>query len=269
MTELREVIRQHPCLDKKAARWFGRIHLPVAPSCNIKCRYCTRLYDCVNESRPGVTSRVLTPGEALDRVSEVVKKDHRIRVVGIAGPGDPLANPETLETLELVHKQYPHLIKCISTNGLMLEDNLERLQDTGVKAVTVTVNAVCPVVGSKIYGYISYRNKVYYGTAGAQLLWRRQEAGIKKAAEMGMTVKINTVFIPGVNDNHLTDIARAVKALGAYIMNVMPLIPQAEFAALERPTRKEIHLARQKLAFIISQMEHCRQCRADAVGMLV
>ena len=50
----------HPCFGGDHSK-AGRIHLPVAPGCNIKCGFCERRFDCANESRPGVTSKVLTP----------------------------------------------------------------------------------------------------------------------------------------------------------------------------------------------------------------
>lgn len=266
--EYEEIIKEHPCFNKASARWFGRIHLPVAPDCNIKCHYCTRMYDCANENRPGVTSRLMTPKEALQHVQRVVENDGRIRVVGIAGPGDPLANKATLQTLRLVHRHFPGLVKCISTNGLLLAENLPALREAGVRAVTVTVNAVSKAVGSRIYGYVSYRGQIYKGDAGAELLWRAQYAGIRLAREMGMAVKVNSVMIPGVNDEHLYQVAREVKAAGAHIMNVIPLIPQAEFAGLLPPPPERVNLLRQKLSPIINQITHCRRCRADAVGLL-
>ncbi len=51
----------HPCFGGDHSN-TGRIHLPVAPGCNIKCGFCERRFDCANETRPGVTSKVLTPG---------------------------------------------------------------------------------------------------------------------------------------------------------------------------------------------------------------
>ncbi|MCS5695373.1 radical SAM protein [Desulfofundulus thermocisternus] len=263
-----EITREHPCYNKAAARWFGRVHLPVAPDCNIKCRYCTRLYDCANENRPGVTSRLMTPGEALQYVKRVVERDGRIRVVGVAGPGEPLANKATMHTLQLVHHRFPELIKCISTNGLLLAEKLPGLREAGVRAVTVTVNAVSPAVGSRIYDCVSYRGRLYKGNAGAELLWRAQHAGIRLARELGMVVKVNSVLIPGVNDHHLEEVALAVKAAGAHVMNIIPLIPQGKFAGLLPPPPERVNLLRQKLSPIIEQVTHCRRCRADAVGML-
>jgi nitrogen fixation protein NifB len=84
-------IKKHPCFNKEMHHKTGRIHLPVAPRCNIQCNYCSRNFDCVNESRPGVTSELLKPKEALVYLENMLEKIKNISVVGIAGPGDPFA----------------------------------------------------------------------------------------------------------------------------------------------------------------------------------
>ena len=99
---------KHPCFNAKVKGQFGRVHLPVAPKCNIKCNFCDRKYDCVNESRPGVTSTVFSPEQALVYMEKVLEKEPRITVAGIAGPGDPFANGEqTMETLRLIREKIP------------------------------------------------------------------------------------------------------------------------------------------------------------------
>lgn len=138
-------IDDHPCFNKKAHHHFGRVHLPVAPRCNIQCKFCNRLFDCVNESRPGVTSAVLSPAQAMVYLEEVLRQKPNIRVVGIAGPGDPFANAaQTLETCRQVRAQYPEMILCVATNGLNLSPYLDELARLKVSHVTVTVNAVDP-----------------------------------------------------------------------------------------------------------------------------
>ncbi|HEY5974233.1 MAG TPA: radical SAM protein, partial [Geobacteraceae bacterium] len=127
--ERTQVIQGHPCFGGNHHK-NGRMHLAVAPRCNIKCGYCTRKHDCANESRPGVTSRLLTPAEAIDTVRQVMASELLgpiIKVIGIAGPGDPLANEETFETFRMVGEEFPHLIKCMSTNGLLLPESFDRL----------------------------------------------------------------------------------------------------------------------------------------------
>ena len=258
----------HPCFNKKAHHHVGRIHLPVAPKCNIKCNYCTRRHDCANENRPGVTSRVLNPQQALEKVRQAVTADPRIKVVGIAGPGDPLANQQTLETFALVHQEFPQLLKCLSTNGLMLPSRIEELAEVGLNSLTVTVNTLDPEIGAKIYSWVRYQGQVLLGQEAAAQLIKNQLDGIAQAVERGITVKVNTVFIPGINDQGIEKLAEKIKGLGVYIMNIMPLIPQAQFAHLIAPTPEEISQVRAAYSPIIMQMEHCRQCRADAVGLI-
>jgi nitrogen fixation protein NifB len=261
-------ISEHPCYSDKACHTFGRCHLPVAPKCNIQCNYCVRDFDCVNESRPGVTSRVLPPGEALDLVKKVIKEHPYVKVIGIAGPGEPLANPETFEALRLVHEEFPHLIMCISTNGLALPESIEELAKYDVGNVTVTLNAIDPAIGEKIYSWIEYGGKKYHGREAAELLLSQQMKGIEMAVAKKMFVKINTVYIPGINDEHIPEIAKKVGEMGAFTFNVIPLIPQYKFAGITPPTQKDKREMQDRCAPFIKQMRHCARCRADAIGKL-
>ena len=122
--------RNHPCFNAEAKGKFGRIHLPVAPQCNIKCNFCDRKYDCVNESRPGVTSTLLSPQQALVYLERVLEKEPRITVAGIAGPGDPFANgPETMATLRAIRSRYPEMLLCVSSNGMAIAPYIEELAE--------------------------------------------------------------------------------------------------------------------------------------------
>lgn len=257
----------HPCYSREAHFRFGRVHLAVAPRCNIRCNYCVRRHDCANENRPGVASKILTPGEALERVREAVAREPRMRVVGIAGPGDPLANDATFETFGLVKREFPSLVRCLSTNGLLLPEKLEALVELGVTTLTITINAVDPSVGSQIYSYVNYGGRILSGEEAFRALSRNQLAGLQGAVEKGMVVKVNSVFIPGVNDGHLEEVARVVRGLGAYTMNIIPLIPLGRFAHLEPPKGAEVKRVRDACEVTISQFRHCIRCRADAVGV--
>ncbi|HJK01830.1 MAG TPA: nitrogenase cofactor biosynthesis protein NifB [Methanocorpusculum sp.] len=261
-------INEHPCYSPKARHSFGRCHVAVAPKCNIQCNYCIRDYDCVNESRPGVTSLVLQPREALDLIDDVVAKMKHIKVVGIAGPGDPLANPETFETLQLVHERYPETILCISTNGLLLPDKIDKLEKYNVRNITVTLNAIDPKIGEKIYTFVEYEGKKHHGREAAELLLSKQLTGIKEAIKRNMLVKINTVYIPGVNDTHIPEIAKTVGELGVFNFNIIPLIPQYKFKDIIPPTPAEKAHMHELCAPYVRQMRHCQRCRADAVGIL-
>jgi nitrogen fixation protein NifB len=247
------------------------VHLPVAPGCNIQCNYCNRKYDCVNESRPGVTSAILPPDRAVEYLDEVLRKEPRITVVGIAGPGDPMAEAEkTIATIEKINEKYPDMLYCLSSNGLALPEHVDRLVELGVTHVTVTVNAVDPEIGARIYSWVRIGKVVYRGVDGARMLLERQLESIRLLKARGVTVKVNSIVIPGVNDHHLPEVARVAAELGADIQNLIPLHPTADtpFAEMEEPSKELIHGLRAENGEIITQMTHCRRCRADAVGLL-
>jgi len=264
----KDFIKVHPCFSEEAHTRFGRAHLPVAPGCNIQCRYCIRKYDCANESRPGITSRVLTPDEAVDRTRALIERSDRLSVVGIAGPGDPLVNATTYVTMRKIHWEYPDLTLCVSTNGLLLTDRLDQLLASGVRSLTVTINAVTPETAEKVYAWVIYQGRRYEGREAAELLLAKQWQGLANAIDAGLIVKVNTVYIPGVNDAEVPFIAEKAGRLGADLMNILPLIPQAEFADATRPTHGDLARMREQGSPFIKQMTHCKQCRADACGIL-
>ena len=255
----------HPCFGGHKNN-AGRIHLPVSPGCNIACRFCDRTINDVEE-RPGVTSKVLKPEEVEEILGKALEICPEIKVAGIAGPGDTLASDNALKTFQIVKEKFPQLIKCMSTNGLLLNERAEEVIRVGVDSLTVTVNAVDPKIESKLNAYILYHGQKIEGEEGAKILIENQLAGIKKIADAGITVKVNTVLVPEINGDHIEEIAKAVKEAGAKIYNIIPLIPQHELKDVKAPTCAEIDAARTKASKYIDVFRHCQHCRADAVGV--
>lgn len=268
---MRLELDRHPCFNVKAKGECGRIHLPIAPACNIKCNYCNRKYDCVNESRPGVTSAVLTPPQALSYLERVMEQEPSITVVGIAGPGDPMANAdETLETLRLVRSRFPQMLFCLASNGLGLPAHVDELAELGVTHVTVTINAVDPAIGQKIYSWVRDGKVIYRGLKAAELLLDRQLEAVKALKARGILVKINTIVVPGINDKHVIEVARTMADLGVDILNCMPIFPNQDtpFENVSEPTHDQMAALRSEAGELLPQMHHCTRCRADAVGLL-
>jgi nitrogen fixation protein NifB len=264
-------LEQHPCFNVKAKHKFGRVHLPVAPRCNIKCNFCNRKFDCVNESRPGVSSGILTPKQAMTYLDEVMKKKSNISVVGIAGPGDPFANPvETMETIRLVREKYPEMMLCLASNGLNIGPYLDELKELNVSHVTITINAVDPVVGEQIYAWVRANKHVYHVKSGFKMLLEKQLEAVNGLTERGITTKINTIIIPGINDQHVEAVAKTVADLGADIHNCVAYYPNegSAFENIEEPSFAMMEKVRETAGKFMPLMHHCTRCRADAVGLL-
>ena len=263
----------HPCFDDSARHTHGRVHLPVAAKCNIQCNFCNRKFSCVSENRPGVTSTILTPMQALVYLNRVIRKLSNINVVGIAGPGDPFANPnETIGTFRLIRDLYPHpsLMLCVATNGLNVLPYVDELAELKVSHVTITINAVDPKIGADVYAWVRYNKRVYTGEEGALYLLENQLEAITRLKEKGILVKVNSIIIPGINDFHIEAIAEKVAKLKAYVLNCIPIysVEKTPFYTIQPPSNKKVAEIRKKASKHIKQMNHCTRCRADAVGLL-
>jgi len=261
----------HPCFSEDARHKVGRIHLPVAPRCNMQCNYCNRDFECVNESRPGVTVTVLKPRQAADYFDTVLEKIKDIAVVGIAGPGDPFANAdETIETLRLVRSRHPEIILCLATNGLALSRYVDDLVQLSLSHVTITVNSVDPEVGRWIYAWARPDNKIYRGRDAAEIILENQLESIRKLKERNITVKINTVVIPGINDSHVLEIAKHMSGMNVDIMNCIPLyhVAGTPFEGIAPLSQDRMQSIRKEAEIYLPQMGHCSRCRADAAGMI-
>jgi nitrogen fixation protein NifB len=264
-------IQNHPCFNDTSRHKFGRIHLPVAPKCNIQCNYCNRKYDCMNENRPGVSSKVLSPKQALFYLDNALKLSPNISVVGIAGPGDPFANPEeTMETLRLVREKYPEMLLCVATNGLDVLPYIEELAELQVSHVTLTINAIDPEIGQEIYAWVRYQKRMYRDRQAAELLLENQLAALQKLKRLGVTAKVNSIIIPGVNDQHVIEVARQVASMGADILNALPYYNTTEtvFENIPEPDPLMVKEIQEEAGKLLPQMKHCARCRADAVGII-
>lgn len=259
-----KVSNLHPCFGQTMNH--GRIHLPVCPTCNIECNFCIRSINTY-ENRPGVAGDILTPAEAVDALDRALQICPEITVAGIAGPGDTLASNGALDTFRLIGDKYPEVLKCMSTNGLLLNERAQELIDVGIDTLTVTVNAVDPKILAKIVSGITYHGKHYVGEEAARILIDNQLAGIRKIAAAGITIKVNTVLIVEINRDHIPEIAKTVSEAGASMYNIIPLIPQHKLKDCVEPKCVDIDGARTEAEAYIDVFRHCQRCRADAVGI--
>lgn len=261
----------HPCFNEKVKGKYGRVHLPVAPKCNVQCNYCNRKYDCVNESRPGVSSTLLSPSQSVMYMDNITRQGTPITVVGIAGPGDPFANPdETFGTIKAVQEKFPDMLFCLSSNGIDVPQYVDKIAEANVSHVTITMNGIDPQIVSQIYSWVRYKKRVYRGLEAAKLVIERQTEAIKLLKKRNIVVKVNTIILPGINDKHIIEVAKYVSELGADLMNCIPVHPNEEtaFADIEEPSKEMVHLIQKEISEYIKPMKHCSRCRADAAGLL-
>ncbi len=256
----------HPCYSEQAHGRFARLHLPVAADCNLDCNYCER---CVGGAsfhsyRPAFTREILNPKQAFNRVMDCVNQTDRLKVVGIAGPGEPLANQSTFETFELVRRNFPDLLLCISTNGILLPENIQRLKELNVNSISITINSLRMETIQKIYGAVKVNGNRIDGKEAACCIKEKQLKALESLAGSKMEFKVNTIVIPGINTGDIAEVSETIAFYGAVLHNIVPLIPLGRFSNMRRTDCEELKAARKASEKYMKQFLLCKQCPADA-----
>lgn len=248
----------HPCFNERCISSVKRLHLPVAPKCNIHCNFCDRQISCTNLKKPGITKRILKSCEVKDYIKTV---DKNFCIFGIAGPGEALFNDATFEVLDIL-KDYK---TCICTNGLLLEEKIEELIKLNLNYLSITINSLAYEIAEKIYDFVNYDGKIYKGKKASELLINKQISGLKKASKYDIKLKVNTVYIPGVNDSQIIPISKLCKSYNIEIMNIIPVMSE-KFTFGD--VNNKVQELRKEASIYIAQKEHCARCRADAYGYI-
>jgi len=258
----------HPCWSCNRDGLWARIHLPVAPSCNVKCAYCDHQLDASGHMPvPGRSRRVMTPTQAIEVTLDELGKDPNLRIVAVSGPGEPLACPQTFTTLRGVRDLGVDIEFCLSTNGVLLEEKTKQLVELGAKTISVTMSTVSPETASQIYEWAMIDGRRLTGPEMGEKVIDAQLGGISSATKSGMFVKVNSILIPEMNGEQMGALAIALKDAGARLQNIVPLIPFDNMARERPPAQNELQDARNSASHFMEQFHHCKQCRSDVVGI--
>ncbi|WP_456388577.1 dinitrogenase iron-molybdenum cofactor biosynthesis protein [Desulfolithobacter sp.] len=206
-----------------------RLTLPVAVRANSRIRFAPM----------AMVSRAMLPQEALNRLESRLNEGMDIHRVILDGPGDPLAEIEpTLTTLDLLQRLYPDKESSLTTLGLGAARHAGTLAAKGVKEVTLLVDAVTTETAEKLYAWIRPDRRTIPLSRSTALLVAEQREAVKALVRYGINVCIQTTVYPGINDDHVEDIARQMSELGADAMTLVPFFPSAEDQEGPGPTNQ-------------------------------
>jgi len=169
---------------------FGRkieyLRLSVTDKCNLRCFYC--LPKGYNDFDPA--SQQLTQDEIVRIVGAFTEMGvHRVRLTG----GEPLVRKDLCELTARLSK-LPRLEDLsLSTNASLLSQKAERLRQTGITRINVSLDTLKPKRFKEING----------GRLSDTL------DGLMAAKEAGFAlIKINMVAMKGINDDEFEDMVR-------------------------------------------------------------
>jgi len=173
-------------LVDKFDRNLNYLRISITDRCNLKCIYC----------EPGVVidklfhSRILRYEEILRLVKTGVKLGiTKVRVTG----GEPLIRRGVYDFLNNLSAIDGLTDISLTTNGLLLKENVEKIKSAGIKRINVSLDSLVSEKFYKITGRDNF-DKVWEGIMSAR------DAGF-------FPIKINMVTLKKINDNELSDFA--------------------------------------------------------------
>lgn len=178
------------------------MRISITDRCNLRCRYCMP---------EGIDllpmDRVLTFEEIVSVVREAATLGiTRIKITG----GEPLARRGCSNLIKQI-KAVPGIEQVtMTTNGVLLGENLEELIEAGLDAVNISLDTL-------------RRDRFKSITRFDKL--NEVLASIDKSVEAGLRVKVNTVLQKGINDDEILDLTNLAKdkKIDVRFIELMPI----------------------------------------------
>ncbi|MEE3420021.1 MAG: GTP 3',8-cyclase MoaA [Lachnospiraceae bacterium] len=191
---------------------YGRkieyMRISVTDRCNLRCRYCMP-----EEGVQAIPREEILTFEEIERIVRVSAGlgIHSVRLTG----GEPLARKGIASLVSKI-LSVPDIRCCrLTTNGILLEDQLPELLEAGLGGVNISLDTMTPVR----FMDISRRDmldRVFAGMNAAIAAAKR---------ESHFSVKINCVPMKGFNEDELAKIALLAKdrPISVRFIELMPI----------------------------------------------
>lgn len=168
-------------------RHLTYLRISITDRCNLRCIYCIPRGDLPKLRHEDI----LTYEEILRLVRIAIELGVRkIRLTG----GDPFLRKGVCEFIPRLTALLGLEDVSLTTNGIYLKANLEKIRASGIKRINVSLDTLQREKYERITGY-----------DGLEAVWE----GIELARKLGFDpVKINVVAIKGLNDDEILDFAR-------------------------------------------------------------
>ncbi len=199
-----------PSLVDPFGRTISYLRVSVTDRCDFRCVYC------MSEDMNFLPKRDVLTLEELDRLCSafVAMGARKLRITG----GEPLVRRDIMRLFGSLSR---HLASgaleelTLTTNGSQLARYARALADCGVKRVNVSLDTLDPV---------KFRAITRWGDLGKVM------AGLDRAQEAGLSVKINAVALKGVNDEEAPAMIRWAHQRG-FEMTFIEVMPLGEIDA--------------------------------------
>lgn len=176
-------------------RKVNYLRISVTERCNFRCQYCMpeKPFSWVPREN------LLSFEELFSFVKVAIDEGiDKIRITG----GEPLLREDLNRFIQMIHNHKSDIDLALTTNGYLLENVAQRLKDSGLKRINISIDTLKRDVAAKI-AQKDVLDKVL--------------AGVEKALEVGLKVKVNMVPLKGINEDEIIDVMEYAKARGMTI----------------------------------------------------
>ena len=195
---------------------FGRdinyLRVSVTDRCDFRCTYC------MAEDMQFLPKKDIL---SLEEIEEICKAFMRLgtRKIRLTG-GEPLVRKGIMQVINNLGNEVGKGLDelTITTNGSQLETKAEELFNAGIRRINVSLDHLDP---------IKFKEITRWGDL------EKVKVGLKKAREVGLKIKINTVAISEFNQDHLADILRWCGDEN-FDMTVIEVMPMGDIGADKR-----------------------------------
>lgn len=232
----------NPELVDSFSRTISYLRLSLTDRCNLRCRYCM--------------PEDSTKGLAVLQHEELLSYEELLRIVTIAvgmgmnklrlTGGEPLVRKGVMEFITRLGAIEGLEEIRLTTNGVLLAENAERLYAAGIRKLNISLDSMRPE-----------RFKFITGVDRFESVWQ----GIETAMDTGFDVKLNVVAMKGINDDEFVDFAKLSVDRGFQVrfIEFMPVGSDSSWS-------KDSYISSADLKDMISQvgsLEALPGCRMD------
>ncbi|MBU3137188.1 GTP 3',8-cyclase MoaA [Clostridium gasigenes] len=190
-------------MEDKYGRKIDYLRISVTDNCNLRCIYCMK----ENHNDFLSSDKKLTDNEIYRIVLESAKLGiKKIRFTG----GEPLVRKDIMDLIGRINKIEGIEEIYLTTNGILLLDQVENLAANGVKGVNISLDSLKP----DRFKTLTRRGEL-----------KKVLEVIDKCIEHNIKVKLNTVIIGDINQDEILDFVELTKqkAIDVRFIELMPI----------------------------------------------
>ncbi len=180
-------------------RGSSLLQVRASTACNMKCSFCST---SANSYEMHPYNYEVELDYLLDWIKEVITlKDNQVNQINIDSVGEPTAYPKIVELIKECKKIPGIEIITMQSNGTLLtKEKIKALEEAGLNRINFSVHSLDQEQAKKLFGSENYNLNKILETC-------------KLVNESKIELNLTPVYLPGVNDEQISNLIEFAKEL--------------------------------------------------------